>query len=66
MDPRIGQRIIRDRWGEPVKPPSVSPECLKSERWPPPAPYWSFVSIRVTAACQRILRIIRQGINANL
>ena len=32
MDPRIGQRIVRDRWGEPIAPLPPDPE--------PPKPKW--------------------------
>lgn len=31
MDPRIGQRIVRDRWGEPISPLPPDPEPLKSK-----------------------------------
>lgn len=33
MDPRVGQRIIRDRWGEPIAPLPPKPERQKPTQW---------------------------------
>ena len=33
MDPRIGQRIVRDRWGEPIAPLPPDPESPKPKPW---------------------------------
>ena len=33
MDPRVGQRIIRDRWGEPIAPLPPDPERPKPRGW---------------------------------
>jgi len=35
MDPRIGQPVIRDRWGEPIPPklPDPGPSKPKRKRW---------------------------------
>lgn len=33
MNRRIGQRIIRDRWGEPIAPSPPNPVRPKPKRW---------------------------------
>lgn len=40
MDPRVGQRIIRDRWGEPIAPAQPNPKRPEPKRWLPRIFHW--------------------------
>lgn len=47
MNPRVGQRIIRDRWGEPIAPAQPNPKGPKPKRWLPRVFRWFWRNLRV-------------------
>ena len=47
MDPRVGKRIIRDRWGERIAPIPPNPESLNPKRWLPRIFHWFWRNSRV-------------------
>ena len=66
MDPRIGQRIVRDRWGEPIEPRPPSPKRSKSKRRLLPifSWLWPFLPVRVATALRYLARFVRQALSS--